>query len=372
MTSRTQIIIAVLSLLMLFGMLSGCGYKDIDKRLFAVSIGVDKVDNEDKPIHVIVKLAIPSGQVKVGQEAFILVKEEGRSISEAMRVIKSKIDKELDFSHAKAIILGEELVKSNVDEWVDWFIRRRDVQKIAWVGVGKPDAAAVLELKPKSERIPSNAVFLTFGSTGTESAYIASEYMFDFRRRLEERGLDPILPILEVIKDPELIEVNKAAVFDKKKQRLSLSPEQVKYYHIMANRMERSIIQAELDGDTFYLDTDESKASYRFNEEKDRRLTIEVKLELEGTIEETHAPIRIEQLSAYKQAVEATVHKEALGLLKLLQKEKLDPIGLGLRYRARSFSEDDWEQWQQLYPEARFEVKVDYVIQSTGVLSTSD
>ncbi|PLS18695.1 hypothetical protein CVD28_06105 [Bacillus sp. M6-12] len=36
----------------LAGMLAGCAFKDIDKRFFVVSMGVDKSNNPKKPFHV--------------------------------------------------------------------------------------------------------------------------------------------------------------------------------------------------------------------------------------------------------------------------------------------------------------------------------
>ncbi|MGM0903882.1 MAG: hypothetical protein ACQEXB_22620 [Bacillota bacterium] len=60
---------------------SGCGFKDIDKRIFVLSIGVDHTDNEERPYRVILKLAVPSGSIKQsGTEYTYLVGKVNHSV----------------------------------------------------------------------------------------------------------------------------------------------------------------------------------------------------------------------------------------------------------------------------------------------------
>ncbi|SDC85478.1 spore germination protein KC [Paenibacillus sp. UNCCL117] len=361
-------LLSLLLLCCLVFLLASCGYKDIDKRFFVVSIGLDKAQTNETYIRVLLKLAVPSSDPRAGKSTYVIVQEEGDSIAEAIRMIKSKVDKELDFSHAKMIVFGEAVASSGIREWIDWFVRRRDIQMIAWVGVGKPNAAAILSTSPVSERLPSNTLFNTFGETGTESSYVVSEYLFDFRKRLYERGLDPILPLIEVSRNEKLFQINQASVFDKNKQRLVLGPQETRLFNILTNRTKRAEIHVASSKQKFYVDVDKSKTSYRFVESAGAAPKIIAEMKLEGSIEEAQTPISSDLISLYKQTTEASFKKEALRLLKLLQKEKLDPIGLGLLYRSRSFDRKDWENWQSLYASAEFEVQVQFTLQGTGGL----
>lgn len=58
----------------------------------------------------------------------------------------------------------------------------------------KPFAQSVLKVRPKSETIPSNALSLSLGKDGSETPYVISQFLFDLKRRLIERGLDPMAP----------------------------------------------------------------------------------------------------------------------------------------------------------------------------------
>ena len=348
--------------------LTSCGYKDIDKRSFVVTIGIDKADSDDKKYKVMLKIAIPSSDVKMGETEFIISEEESDSMSGAVRMIKTKVDKEIDFSHAKAIILGESIVEEDIEEILDWFIRRRDIQKVAWIGVGKPDAEKVLNLKRKVERLPSNSLFLSFGNSGTESDYIVSEYLFDLRRRVTEKGIDPILPIIE-LKEDKYFQINHAAVLSTNKIGTVLNPEETKILNLLLNRITKVDVEVkEQEKAVFFVSIDKSDVDYKINIDDTDNPKIQVNIQMEGIIEEDLSKGEDEKLSDYKKRTIDQVKGEVTKLLNKLKDENLDPIGFGLKYRAKGFEKDDWDKWKGLYGEVEFEVNVELTLQGTGLL----
>jgi spore germination protein KC len=72
--------------------LSACGFKDIDKRFFVVSIGVDAAKDHTKKYLVSLKFAVP-GPSKDSPNEYQIVTQEADSISEAVRIIKTKLIK---------------------------------------------------------------------------------------------------------------------------------------------------------------------------------------------------------------------------------------------------------------------------------------
>jgi len=352
-------------------LVSACGYKDIDKRFFVVTIGVGKPDNEEKTYKVTLKLAIPAAEIKAGQEKFVLIEEETDSITEALRLIKSKVDKELDFSHTKAIIIEETIAKKeDMKKVMDWFIRRRDIQKIAYMAIGKPTANAVLALKPESERLPSNSLFLAFGKLGTETPYIVTEQLFDFRKRLYEKGLDPVLPIIRVDEKNKLLIINQVSIFNKKNMKLILSEEDTKLFSILSNRFSKANIKVKSMSKgrekSFYIAADEAKATYSIQSPEGKKPYIEVNVKLEGIVEESSFEFTTDMVESNTKIAEKDITKKVKKVLETLQKKNLDPLGLGLQYRARHSADDEWEQWLAIYPDAEFKVKVSLTIQSSG------
>lgn len=348
-------------------LLSGCGFKDIDKRFFVVAVGVDEPDNKKMQYKVTLKLAIPAAQEKFGSNDYLLVTEENHSIAECVRIIKSKVDKELDFGHAKAIIFGRELVRSHkMNQVVDWFVRRRDIQKIAWMGEGVPDARAVLDLKPRTERLPSNQLFLFFGQTGTETAYVVSEYLFDFRRRLTERGLDPILPVIQK-REQGQVSVNQVDLFDKNSQKIVLNPLETKIFNSFYQGIGKYDLQVPMDKGYFIISADTVKGSFSFKT-KDGKPYIHARVNVEGIIEEANFAAMTRDLRTYEQDAERILQERVKEFLLRLQKAQVDPIGFGLRYRARHFGGGKvWKEWEELYPRIEFAVEVKVKLTGTGV-----
>ncbi|MFJ7727667.1 Ger(x)C family spore germination protein [Neobacillus sp. NPDC097160] len=347
-------------------LLAGCGFKDIDKRFFVVSIGVDVAKNSSKKYLVSLKFAIPSESKGTSTDS-IIVSEKADSMSEAVRIIKTKVDKEIDFSHAKVVVFGEEIVMQKGNAGINyWFTRRRDIQEIAWVAIGKPSALEVLKVKPKSERIPSNAMFLALGKEGSESPYVFSEFLFDYKYRLIERGIDPLLPIIEAKKD--LLEINTVGLFNKNQLKMTLEPEETKILNFLRKREEKSANKITKGKTKVIIDTNKLKAKYKILTPKGKEPFIKVKVSIDGTLEETTRRVSNAQLSVYEKAAEKSMNKEIEALLVKIQKANLDPIGFGLRYRSRHFNNDDWEEWKRLYPRIKFKVQTKVQIEDTGLI----
>ncbi|MFC0210913.1 Ger(x)C family spore germination protein [Paenibacillus chartarius] len=358
--------------LAVMSVLSGCGFKDIDKRFFVVSIGVDRSDKPPAKYKVELKLAIPSSEEKFGSNLFIIVTEEAETITEAVRIMKSKVDKELDFGHAKAIVFGEKFIKDKhaLSEVLDWFVRRRDIQMISWVGMGRPDAMSILMLNPQSERLPSNMIFLSFGQTGTHTSYIVSEYLFDMRRRLKERGLDPILPIIEK-RSKDQIQINKVALFSKEEFVMELDSEETKILNTFYQNIGKSDVKV-YDGEhTFIVSVDDIQSNIRvIRSAGGRELPrVEVAVKMNGIIEEAKHSISLSKLKSYERLTEKEIADRAQKLFNRMQKAGIDLLGIGLKYRSTHMTDQaDWEQWQSQYRDIPITVQAKVKLQGTGVI----
>src|SRR5690625_4551243 len=103
------VLIPILSVVLL---LSGCGFKDIDKRVFVVGFGIDG-GSEEKPYKITLKMAIP-GKKDSPKPEYTYLTQEADTIAKAIRLSESNIDKELEFGHAKVIVLGEDVFAGDI------------------------------------------------------------------------------------------------------------------------------------------------------------------------------------------------------------------------------------------------------------------
>ncbi|MCD1259261.1 Ger(x)C family spore germination protein [Paenibacillus athensensis] len=360
-----------LLLLLVCSLLTGCyGFKDIDKRFFVVAIGIDP--GKHRTYKVMLKLAIPSPQEKFGSNRSIIVEEEADTMAEAVRIMKGKVDKEFDFGHAKAIIFGNKLFDSEIPLQVtmDWFLRRRDIQLISWTGIGYPDAYSILQASPRSERLPSNMLFLFFGAAGTETGYVVSEFLYDFRRRMTERGLDPIMPIIRLLPEDQL-NITSMTVFDKEHRRMDLSPEETKIFNsFYNNKIDKVDLAFEENGHRMVMSIDQLATSFGVRRNPDGSCTLLARQTIHGLMEESQTPIPETHLPELEKLAEAAVRERTLALLQKFQAAGLDPIGFGLKYRASHWVDDaDWQRWQHsFYPAANFEVTSKVNIRSPGIM----
>ncbi|WP_251551808.1 Ger(x)C family spore germination protein [Neobacillus muris] len=347
--------------------LNGCGYKDIDKRFFVLAIGIDPAKHSTKRYLVSLKMAITRASREKPTDT-IIVSAEADSMGEAVRTIKTKVERELDFSHAKVIILVDKVAKSGGNSGIIyWFTRRRDIQEVAWVAIGKPSAVRILHIMPKSERLPTNSLLLALGEDGSETPYIIPVYLFELKKRLIERGLDPLLPIIEV-EGKNLFQINSAGVGNKSKIKLILSQEETKMVNYMLNMESKSAQWVERGKVKYIIDTQKVKTDYKIITPKGKKPYILMKVSLKGRLEETSRRITNGELSKYEETAEKQLSNEMKAVLIKLQKANLDPLGFGLRYRARHLNKDDWEKWKKIYPTLDFKVKAKVQISDTGLI----
>lgn len=348
--------------------LNGCGFKDIDKRFFVVGIGIDKSEKEDKPFRVSLKLAIPPEKPGKGAK-FQVLTEETDTITEAIRNIKSKVDKELDFGQTKVIVLGEDFAQKDIRIVLDWLERRRDIQKIAWMAIGRPNAEKVLNVKPPSEQIPSNTLILPFEEGGTESQFIVSQKLFQFYQKYMEKGINAILPVVEA--GDGFFTIDRVGVLDKMGLQLVLSKQETSMFNIIQTGLQKSDIQIGEKENLIMISADQASADYSIRSGTNQRPYVNFNMKIRGIVEEQKSlePITQKMLNRFEQTGAQEIEKKALSLLTKLQERNLDPIGFGLRYRSRHWNNaTEWEEWQKIYPELDFRVQADIRLRATGMV----
>ncbi|WP_062356864.1 Ger(x)C family spore germination protein [Bacillus kwashiorkori] len=363
-----RLFIIVKVFFLLFFVLAGCGFKDIDKRIFIMGIGIDVTDDEKNPYKVTLKLAVPTGSLKESGANYTYISKHGNSLAETIQYLKTHSDKELDFGHLRTIILSEKVVKRNIEEVLDFFRRRRDIQMISYIAVGQPSAEKIIKTEPKSEMAGSMSLINFFSDNAVESSYIVQTHLFDFVRRMKESGYDPIMPIIKMDENDDGLVVNQSIIINGKNNFITLSEEQTKYYNILSKgtkKLNVTVTQEDLTF-TMYIDTINSKFKIITNKGKPY---INVNVDVIGIIEETNQKLQDEKLEEYSKIVKKEMEKQVSSLLKYFQENKADPLGFGLRYKATRLHTYNTEQkWKELYPEIDFKVHINPKIKSTGTV----
>lgn len=366
MNTGRRLLLGLFCMALLFA--GGGEFRDINLRMFVLAIGVDHIPDQPGQDRYTFKIAIPSGDPKSGEQMSLLITQDSTSIVKAVRQLKSKVDKELDFGQCKAIVYGYDYARQGIEKMQDWSIRRRDIQMILFPAVGKPTAEAVLRVQSPSERIAGNALFLALSEEGTESPYIAKVFSFDLARRMREKGLDPYMPVIEAEGGTTLL-VNKVALMDKKKVIKILPPDETKLLNLLTNHAISSNYEIMTNGEIYELNIPTSKAKYKITASAPGKEVVRFKVRLDAVVEqkEDREEISKRVQKQIEQALNKKLSEELTGVLEKIRNAGTDPIGFGLRYYGRHWNNrTEEEQWKEIYPRIRFEVMVNTRVKSTG------
>ena len=348
--------------------LNGCSYRDIDKRFFVVAMGIDKSKAEHEKYKVSLKLSIPTAEVQPGKANSQIISQDADSISEAIRVMESEVDKKFDFGHCRVLIFDEKLLRKRHQVLFNWFFRRRDIQGIAYVAIGKPTAEKIIKIKAASERLPANALVLAFDETTNTSPYITTEILNDYFMRIMENGIDPFLPIVEPGK--ETYKIDTAAVIKDKKIAADLGREETRMLNELLNRTKMGQISVNNKKESFFVNVESFNTKMKVYTPPNQRPFVNVNIKLKGFIEEADRELnRKKELQDYEKTASMVLEKRIVKFLTHLQKLGVDPYGLELKYQAKhGVSKDIQEAWTQIFKNLEFRVKVDMSIKGTGTM----
>jgi len=344
----------------------GCGFKDIDKRFFVVAIGIDS-GVRPNTYKVTLRLAVPSSKFESGKAVTEIESFEAPSIAEAVRHLKSLVDKELDFGHCRVILFGKPLVEKNIETPLNWLVRRRDIAMVSFMGMAEPNANDVLKLHPLSERYPGNALLLSFGSEGTESSFTLTEYLFDLLRRQKETGKDGYLPVIRRDPDGNSYQVFNVAFLDKKKLRLTLTPEETQLFNISAKQFHKSAIAVPYEETRIVLALTQVRTRIQVSDGDIPEVTMSIRAT--GFLEEGPERLLPGNLPKIEKHLEAELTDQLQRLLYKIRDSGVDPYGFGLRYLAQHFGKTkEWNKWKQAYPRIRFRVVSDISLDKTRLV----
>ncbi|WP_255407651.1 MULTISPECIES: Ger(x)C family spore germination protein [unclassified Sporosarcina] len=348
----------------------GCAFKDIDKRLFVSAIGIDPAENVENGYKVTLKVALPFGAIKDSERpSFAYLSREGQSIGEAIRMLETHVDKVLELGHMKTIIVHEKLLSDDMQSFMDYFIRRGDIQLIAYVAGARPSAETILKVEPNTEAPASVALINFFGATANDNPYVVTTYLFQLRRDILADGINPVLPLIETIAGGDELIVNNSVVVDKREDPAVLSAIDTKYFNSLLKDSTGFTYLVKEGSLKLLLNISQSKMTYQFVPSKGSGVprAIDMHIMMKGTIGEANKDLSIAKLDDYNRLASKEVKQKVMHFLTKMQEENLDPFGFGLRYRAtRLHTEDIFTTWQKAYPDIEFKVTVDVKLQGTG------
>ncbi|WP_252504253.1 Ger(x)C family spore germination protein [Sporosarcina sp. Marseille-Q4943] len=346
---------------------SGCAFKDIDKRIFVVAIGIDPSEKVRGGFKVTLQLAKPIGNIK--QESgptYSYLTHDADSVAVAVHDLETRVDKVLELGHNRIIIIHKDLLTKDIDTFMDFFTRRGDIQMITYVAVADKTAEEVVTFEPEIEAPASISLYNYFDNTGTESPYIVTTFLYEFRREVLGKGIDTVIPVIGIDEENQEYQINKSIVLRTGGKTLELTPEETKYLNSLVHKAYGFSYKIEEDDLVMVLNFNEIRMNYKLilNDGEPR---VDMNITKVGFVGESSKRLNNKHLKKYNKIAAKEIKKIVEDLLVKLQENDVDPFGFGLRYQATRLSgKDVWPRWERIYPDINFNVKVDIELKSTG------
>ncbi|GLC29983.1 Ger(x)C family spore germination protein [Clostridium omnivorum] len=354
---------------------SGCDFKDIDKRVFIVAVGIDGNQGNPDLITMSFKAAMPgsvgegsgTGSNSQGGNTHIYT-VTGSSVSNILRTLKGQTSMEPDFSHMKIIVYGRDYAgRHDISSIEEFFIRRRDFQDMAWVCLGAPTAKEVLSVTPNEEKVPGNGLFLKFGQ-GTDSPYAVKTKSYELYNDIITPGCTPVCSIMQ-LKEGNII-MNEAALFSEGKLALILSKEETQLLNLLKDRIKFgtfSIIRKEEKKPTS-ISVDNGKSKINVSKAKDGGgITCTIDIKIEGSLEEIN--LFTGKATELSPEFEEALKKQVMTLLNKFSNNNLDPLRLEMRYWSNTLEFIPTKVWlTDMIPNINYVINPKIDIIHTGVI----
>ncbi|MHB1654620.1 MAG: Ger(x)C family spore germination protein [Desulfitobacteriaceae bacterium] len=365
---------------------TGCwNRKELDRLAIVAAVGIDK--GEDQKIQLTVQvikpgtLTSPSSEGGSGKEKGVwIIKSSGNTVFEAVRNFVEKSGRKLFWSHTMVIVIGENMAKDGILPVIDWFLRDHEMRLKTWVLVSQGEASEVIKGDVGLEKIPASHLERMIKEYGALSKSVAVNLM-EVTNMLISQSSHPVIGRVaknQSGQDEEQLLLKGAGVFRKDRLIGWLNPLETRGYLWIKGNVKSGVITIpcpEQPDKLISLEIIRSKSKIKPRLEMGMlKYTIEV--DVNSNLGEqmcTEDLANPEMIAVLEDEQRQAVEKEIVALIRKAQEEyKLDILGLG-EATMREFPEE-WnkvkEQWEEEFPQAEVEVKVNSRLSHTGMLKS--
>ena len=316
---------------------------------------------------------------------------KGHTIKEARDEASKQSSYVLTPGQIRLELYGKEAAEKGILPYLNTLIRDARVSETMQLAVTNQTAKEVLMSEQSSITINTAQYLQDLILKEIKRDSLPSSSLHDFTREVEHVGLDPVLPLIDVVENrPTLV---GAAVFhrDEYVQQITLSEA------FLINLLRKRVKDTPLDA-YVPLDNYKDKIAYKedeghetFGDEEyiyvflsllkgkgklklvdEENLHYKADIEMKVELLETSIPMDIKTEETSKRLekdLNKHYEKQYEQLFSKLQEAKSDAFGLGRVYSGtRKGSKTTIEQWQEKYPNATIEFNIDITIRNYGTI----
>jgi spore germination protein KC len=375
---RKKAVLAFLCFSLLF-LLCGCwDYRGLNEIAIVagMAIDMDPVSGDFKVAYEIVDLT----NVKSSGPKSKLVESTGKTVFDAGRNAKKRLEKRLYYGNDQILIISEAIAKSgHLKHIIDWFLRDAELRETVHVIVSREKTAAeLLSVKGINDPIVSYEIEKMIMDDNTSTSSTNTILLYQVYDTLHTEGLSLALPVLhKVLNSQEMTdEINGVAVFKGESMLGYLTPEESKYFLFVINKVKGGVLtlpanEGEKDDVSLEISQNSTKQSYTVEDGKLKMMIdTETRVYLDEIANEFDA-LDEEEVTSLEAAAGAKLKQEMEGVIKKVQTEYgSDIFGFGNTIRKKNIKL--WSSvsgnWDMLFPTLQVTVNAKVTIANSAYI----
>ncbi|WP_310831253.1 Ger(x)C family spore germination protein [Paenibacillus pedocola] len=377
MKSMSKILSALLSAAMLIS-LSGCwNYSEIDDMSIVAGVAIDKNKKENN-LQLTVEMVDTQGGMQQSQASFKMISLTGNTVFDIARNMISLTGKKLLWSHARVIILSEEVAREGLIKVIDWYSRDTETRADVFLFVSsEKNARDVLNLNSQTKTIISYELAQMMNDeTFTSTAPVVQ--IWDFIDKLETAGNNAVAPLIDIKeKNGQKNEhVNGTAVFVRDRMVGKLDGEETKYALFAKNKIKGGVLEVENAKGipTYSLEILSSRTKVK-PKWVDGRLEMQIHTVTHAGLDEAMSAEGFagdESIQAIEERAGEVLQQKILSVIRKVQREyHADIFGFGEIVHEEM--PKSWrglkEKWPEEFTGLNVKVRSEIIIQSTAKTS---
>jgi len=366
-------------------LLTGCWDSiELDDRGFAISIGIDKISEENKEnahpqdkysvtvsIANIASFASKEGNVE-DDKARLLRTNTNETVNGALLIANDNVSEQVDYSHTKLLILGEELLKDEelLKEALDSIERLHKMSQNLIVMCCEGNVEEILKANSGSQSMVGLFVENFYKNN---SKQISNTFKINIQQLVKSLRENSCAIIPKIGLKEEFISIEGAGIIQDFKFAGWLTPDETTQYILFREEGEGVELLASYEHELIRCRVDKQNIHFRF-EERDGKLVFKPRLIINGKVEEHilmgENIFNSQALQKMEDTFEQEVKKQYETILKDIQ-SKYEKDIFNVRELLHHNDYKLWkkygEDWNKTYKEMIFDMELEVSIKSVGV-----
>ena len=370
-------------------LLAGCwNRRELNQLGIVLAVGLDQGRTPDE-ISMTVQVentAVPSGGGAGGgggggggggeQKAYVNIKNYGTEVFSIIRDYNSVMTRKLYFPHNLVIVLGEDVAKSGLNRYLDFFLRDPESRMTVRLMVAKGTAYNALSQQPYLEQAPAIDFTQLIETQHHNTSETPDVDLFDYLVARVSTGFVPVVPLISIEKTDEgtTSVVAGCAVIADGRMVGELNGVQTRGMQWITGQAKSSIVNLNAADGAVSIEISRVKSKIKATVGDDGTPSVKVDIDVTGNLGSQQGMVNQAQPTTMKyleKQLADYVKAEAKLALLLAQEMRADIFGFGQKFSR--YHPKEWElmknNWVTIFTKLDVEITVNSTIKGTGKLT---